>query len=162
MACGKSSIGKKLAKGLNMPFLDLDKAIVQKAGMSIPEIFDKQGATVFRKMEQQCLQDTFTLPPTIIATGGGAPCFFNNIKQMNQYGTTYYLDVPISILTSRLFAGKATRPLVSHFTEKEALQTFIETKLAERLPFYQQAQVIVDCAGKVQDVVDFLKKLEMG
>ena len=129
MACGKSSVGRKLAKALGMPFLDLDKAMTQKADMSIPEIFELHGADFFRKIEQEALHETFTLPPTIIATGGGAPCFFDNMEQMNQQGVTYYLEVNLDILASRLFAGRAKRPLVNHFTEREALKAFIEQKL---------------------------------
>ncbi len=144
MACGKTTTGKRLAKALAYQCLDLDAFIVQKEQQSIAEIFEQYGEGHFRNLEKKYLTETFSSPQTVVATGGGAACFFDNIQQMNQHGLTIYLKASPALLCSRLWKQKQHRPLVSRLASPEALYQFIEGKLEERNPFYEQAQWIVD------------------
>src|SRR5210317_160683 len=135
MASGKSTIGQELADALQFDFLDMDQMIEIRTGQSITEIFDRQGPAVFRQLETELLTSHLPTEKVVIATGGGTPCFNDNITLMNTLGYTVFLDVSIDILCQRLTSEKAHRPLIAHL-EAESLRTFIEHKLHERKEFY--------------------------
>ncbi len=146
MASGKSRIGKILANKLQYTFVDADDYIEGKAQLTIPQIFESKGESYFRELEKECLEELLTAEKTVVATGGGMACHFNNIEQMNENACTVFLEIPSPIIVSRLLQSKNTRPLVAQFEEdKEALLQFVETKLEERLPFYQQAHLTISC-----------------
>lgn len=146
MASGKSRIGKMLANKLQYDFVDADEYIEAKAELTISQIFEKHGEAYFRNLERKYLQELLQKEKTVISTGGGMACHFNNMAQMNEKGWTVFLEVPSPIIVSRLLQAKNTRPLVARFEEdKEALLQFVESKLNERLPFYQQAHLTVPC-----------------
>ena len=84
MASGKTTTGKRIAKIAHQPFRDLDWIIEQKVGIEIPTLFQEKGETYFRRLEQFCLQETILTPPSVIATGGGTPCFYDNINWIKQ------------------------------------------------------------------------------
>ncbi len=142
MGCGKSKLGKALASELELPFLDLDDLVETKNQMSIPELFVAFGEQGFREREKQTLQEAAMANNAIIATGGGAPCFFDNMEWMNNNGITIFIDTPIKILADRLINARVERPLVKGKSHEELI-AFIEMKLAERRPFYKQAQLIL-------------------
>lgn len=142
MGCGKSYWGKWGAAQLGCPFLDLDNAIELAAQASIAQIFEKAGEAGFRALERQQLQATAGQPPAIVATGGGAPCFFDNMAWMNAHGHTLFIDVPPSVLAARLAPERAHRPLLRELDDA-ALEIFIAERLALRRPFYEQAQQTV-------------------
>lgn len=141
MGSGKSFIGKQLATFLSMNYCDLDVSIEEKAGMSISQIFDQKGEAHFRQVEQEALHDTANLSKTIISTGGGAPCFFDNMKWMNQSGLTVYLETSATLLAQRLQNEMEHRPLLAHLSRAELIR-FIEEKIAQRRFYYRQAQLI--------------------
>lgn len=142
MGCGKSTKAKQLAARLNCPVIDLDAVIVDREQQSIAEYFAAHGEDGFRKLESETLK-TYPYPETcVVATGGGLPCFFDNMDWMNAHGKTIYLQMEPAALVSRLH-NRQKRPLIAHMDDDQLLQ-FIEKKLAERNPFYRKAQLIVD------------------
>ncbi|MEM6726800.1 MAG: shikimate kinase, partial [Bacteroidota bacterium] len=92
MGSGKSYYGKHLAEALGYQFVDLDETIEEKSGQSIPEIFSSQGEVAFRQMEQQVVQESTQRSKIVYATGGGAPCFFDNLERMKNGGVVLYLQ----------------------------------------------------------------------
>ncbi|MFI5450898.1 shikimate kinase [Pedobacter sp. UC225_61] len=142
MGCGKSTKAKQLANRLNCSVIDLDAEIVAKEGKSIADYFAENGEAAFRELESQTLK-TFPYPETcVIATGGGLPCFFDNMAWMNEHGKTVYLHMTPPQLVSRLH-NREKRPLLKGMDDEQLL-SFIEMKLAERDHFYNQAQIIVN------------------
>lgn len=141
MGSGKSFLGRQLAAQLALNFVDLDEQIEQKAGLVISQIFDRFGEDAFRALEQTVLQETEQLENTIVSTGGGAPCFFNNMEWMNQQGLTVYLQASPTLLAERLQSEMAHRPLLAHLSTAKLIQ-FIEDKVASRTGFYEQAHLI--------------------
>ena len=144
MGCGKSTLGKKLAKKLGLEFFDLDKCIEEEVGVSITEIFKTKGEGHFRAIESKTLislinnQDNY-----VVALGGGAPCFNDNMKLINETGTSIYLKYNEGILTSRLINAKTERPLKANKT-KEELIDFISKLLSEREQYYNQSKIVVE------------------
>src|SRR6476661_7626101 len=111
MGCGKSTKAKQLANRLSCPVIDLDAVIVEKQGKPIAEYFAENGEDSFRNLESETLK-TFNYPETcVIATGGGLPCFFDNMDWMNANGKTVYLQMKPSQLISRLH-NREKRPLL--------------------------------------------------
>lgn len=143
MGCGKSYWGMRLAAELQCPFLDLDVFISEKAGLSIPAIFDQLGESGFRQLEQEALHHVSQNSPSVIATGGGTPCFFDNIDWMNQHGMSIYLQVSAHTLAHRLQDETASRPLLDGIQTID-FQNFIENKLSERATYYAQATAILE------------------
>ncbi len=140
MGAGKSYLGRRLAAQLGMPFYDLDGIVEKRASKSIAEIFATEGEAGFRQMEREALRH---LPKGegVVATGGGTPCFFDNMDWMNAQGLTIFLDLSPQMLARRLFPERARRPLIAHFEEVSALERFVEEALEQRLAWYRKAQV---------------------
>jgi len=141
MGCGKTHWGGILAQKSGLPFVDLDERVESESGQTIAEIFAEQGEKGFRALEQMALHSLAHAPDTIVATGGGTPCFFDNMDWMNANGTTVYLRVAPALLGERLRAQKGIRPLLNGIENRD-LQGFIEQKIAEREPYYLAAQHI--------------------
>ncbi len=151
MGCGKSYWGKRLADSLDSDFIDLDTLIEEKEGLTIPEIFSQFGEASFRKMEQKALLSTKELKrPTVISTGGGAPCFYNNMSVMNAMGQTLFLEASPLVLKQNILKSDNERPIVKAVPEGE-LETYIANHLSSRLPFYQQAKFCVNVECLTQD-----------
>ncbi|MHB1177584.1 MAG: shikimate kinase [Daejeonella sp.] len=142
MGSGKTTIGKKLANYLKYEFIDLDKFIEAKAGMSIVDYFEAHGEDTFRELERDVLQNTAYPENVIIATGGGTPCYKDNMEWMNNNGRVAYLFLPPKALASRLENSTADRPLIKHLKGDE-LVDFITEKLNERELFYNQSKFVV-------------------
>jgi shikimate kinase len=138
MGSGKTTIGKKLTKKLNLQFIDLDAFIENRYRKSVEEIFAEKGEAVFREMEQKALHEVAQFENVVISTGGGTPCFFDNMTFMNKIGTTIYLKVSIDELARRLNGSKEKRPLIKG-KNQENLKTFIANNLEKREVFYNQA-----------------------
>jgi shikimate kinase len=144
MGSGKTTYGKELAEELGYDFFDLDEAIEKKAGKSIVDIFEKEGEGAFRTLESETLHETEKLDDnTVIATGGGTPCFHDNMEWMNKNGKTIYLKLFETELQRRLADQIHERPLLKELTE-ETLLDFIYKTLRERASFYHQANVVID------------------
>jgi len=141
MGCGKSKIGRELADLLNFMFVDLDEHIAENQERSIKQIFEEEGEDGFREIERDELAKLSGLFNTVIATGGGTPCFHDNLEWMNATGASIYLKTPPEILATRLAPEKEHRPLISHLSDQE-LPDFIHKKILERSAFYEQAEII--------------------
>jgi shikimate kinase len=140
MGCGKTTLGKKLAKKQEFELVDLDHAIERTTGSTVANYFSAHGEEAFRKLESDTLKNYPYAENCIIATGGGTPCFFDNMEWMNANGITVYIELSAVSLAKRLEKGMAKRPLLSGLSPKGVVE-FIENKLIERAPFYQQAKV---------------------
>ena len=158
MGSGKTTIGKKLANYLKYDFIDLDKLIESRVGMSIVEYFELHGENAFRDLEKDILQKTEFQENVIIATGGGAPCFGNNMAWMNENGLVAYLSLSPKALASRLENSKTDRPLIRNLKGDE-LEGFISTKLAEREPFYNQSKFVVSASDLTAERLAFYLNL---
>lgn len=143
-SCGKSTLGQALSGHLNLPFIDLDAEIVRKARKSIPQIFEEEGETTFRSLEATCLRNiSESNTAQVVATGGGAPLFHNNMKYMNARGITIFLSVSVKELGKRLLSSNVSeRPLVNALDQGDFLKA-LSIKYNKRLPTYRQALVQV-------------------
>ncbi|MCY1538339.1 Shikimate kinase [compost metagenome] len=142
MGCGKSTKARQLARLLDCPVIDLDAVMVEQSGMSVSDYFALHGEMNFRQLESTTLKN-YPYPATcVVATGGGLPCFFDHMDWMNAEGRTVYLQMSPAQLVSRLH-NREKRPLIKGMDD-EQLFKFVEEKLAEREPYYQQAHVILD------------------
>lgn len=153
MGSGKTSLGKKLAKKLNLPFFDLDQRIEEQEQSTITEIFNKKGEDYFRTIETVVLKDTIDNHPSfVLSLGGGTPCFNNNMSIINQSGISIYLKYNGGILISRLLLAKQQRPLIAS-KNKEELKQFVVDLLTQREPFYNQCQLIVENNNITTDTI---------
>src|SRR6266487_2176578 len=139
MGSGKSYWAQRIAEKTNMDWIDLDQQIEKDTSLTIKEIFAANGEDFFRDKERDALHKLSQYDNLIIATGGGAPCFHNNMQWMNQHGITIWIDEPVKVLAERLKKEKEQRPLIKDLSDEE-LHEFLSRKLAERSPFYLQAQ----------------------
>ena len=149
MGCGKSTIGRKVAALMGMNFIDLDKYIEERNFKSVPDIFAQEGEKAFREKERLALQEVAQFEDIVIGTGGGAPCFFDNMQQMNEAGITIYLAPDNEILAYRLLKSKTERPLIAG-KSREELMAFIAAALEKRAPFYEQSKIVIRGINDVQ------------
>jgi len=144
MGSGKTHWGQRLSEKLNIPFFDLDEQITTHEEKSITEIFSGNGEEYFRLLEKDILHIiTESHENFVMACGGGAPCFYNNIDYMNQSGTTVWINTPIETLFQRLIAEKENRPLIRELTNAQ-LKGFIIKKFSDRKIYYEQADIVID------------------
>lgn len=142
MGCGKTTLGKLLAHRTGYNFLDTDQLIEERYKLNIYDFFHNQGEDEFRKLEHEILLETFHMSRVIVSTGGGTPCYYNNMNLLNQYGFSIYLQMPPQLLYERLKKTKRARPLTAGQNEGELLE-FIRENLKEREYYYKQAAVSV-------------------
>ncbi|WP_304065689.1 shikimate kinase [Pedobacter glucosidilyticus] len=157
MGCGKSRMGKNLSSKINRPFIDLDTLIESTQHKTVPEIFTELGENGFREIERDLLQNSAIADDAIISTGGGAPCFFDNMDWMNANGLTIFIDPPVKVLADRLINAKTERPLIKGKSFDE-LVLFVEDKLKERRPFYEKAQISLHGVSLTPEIL--LEELE--
>jgi shikimate kinase len=145
---GKSSLGYILSKLMWRPFIDTDYYIIKKEKKSISNIFAEQGEENFRELEKKILLEIIENAPSIISTGGGMPCFYNNMDIMNEFATTVYLDVSPENLFDHLKNDK-NRPLVKGKTAQE-LMDYIQSTLEQRKLYYEKADIIIQVSNETQ------------
>jgi shikimate kinase len=138
MGSGKSFWTSKIAKWIKSGGYDLDSLIEMSEEKTITEIFNEDGEAYFRKVETNILKWFKEKKKYVLATGGGTPCNQENIDFMKKEGILIWLDESIDVLVERLSQEKAKRPLIAHLNDL-ALTEFLQTKMAERAPFYKQA-----------------------
>jgi len=156
MGSGKTTLGKQLAGELSYRFLDLDTAIEAITATSVSEYFRRNGEMEFRKVERDILRSFLEDENTVIATGGGTPCFFDNMKRMNEAGLTVYLHLTADELYDRLKDEYSMRPLLNGHTGK-SLKAVIARHLEEREPFYLSSKVI--CNPATHSLTDLLRPI---
>lgn len=160
MGSGKTSTGIKLAKKLELDFIDLDKFIEEKHHKSLALLFSENGESFFRESERQVLHDCFILKDTLISCGGGTPCFYDNMNQMNSNGITIYLKLSARSLFHRLAQDKEKRPLIAGKSDL-VLMDYIEKELQSREQFYNQAKITVKGESlKTETLVELLLNFE--
>ncbi|NHE57646.1 shikimate kinase [Cyclobacterium plantarum] len=139
---GKSTLGKELAAKLNSPFYDLDDLIEEKEGKSIAEIFSEKGEGYFRNLETSVLGETLLLEQAfILATGGGAPCYNDNMNLVNSHAVSVYLDVPLNHILDRLNQTQIeVRPLFSGLETAEIILK-LKNMYVERNRYYEKAKI---------------------
>ncbi len=145
MGSGKSKHGRDAARRLGYRFVDLDSRIEQHAGMPVKEIFARYGEALFREMEVAALRETTSLENTLVATGGGTPCFEENLRILKSNGWMVYLKMHPASLTYRLKRGAARRPLLAPHLNN--LEQFITHHLTERENWYRQAHLVLKGEG---------------
>jgi shikimate kinase len=163
MGAGKTTVGKALAKALNLQFYDLDWYIENRMHMTVKQIFDERGEEGFRKIEHNMLHEVAEFEDVVISCGGGTPCFFDNIDYMNQQGETVYLKATPDVLYGHLKMGRTVRPLLLNKTPDE-VKDFVSRQLAEREPFYTKAKHVIDVSlmdnyEKIAITVDNVRRL---
>ena len=140
MGAGKSTTSKRLAQKLGWEAFDTDRLFEARYKISINDFFHKYDAELYRKLETQILYETLSLDNAVIATGGGTACFNDNMEWMNQNGFTIFLKISPQSAIIRLSQSKVKRPVLIDKSTEE-LADFITKNYAERLPFYEQAQL---------------------
>ena len=163
MGCGKSTLGRKLAKATGMGFVDMDSAIEEREGASVSDIFRYEGEEYFRQRERALIEALAeSAEDLIISTGGGAPAWRDNMQRMNALGECFYLRRTAQQIASRLSPhGRQKRPKLRGLNDEE-LVAFMTANMAEREPFYAQARHCIDCASKsdeeiVNQILDIVK-----
>jgi len=165
MGAGKTTVGRELAKTLGLDFIDLDHFIQARYQKTVGQIFQDVGESEFRNIEKNILREVGDFEDVVISTGGGTPCFFDNIEYMNNVGITVYLKATPQALSQRLNTCKEKRPLIKDKNEEE-LYIFVTESLLKREPFYSQAKVIFepeelinkeDVGKYIRQLVDFIQ-----
>ena len=148
MGAGKTTLGKAFARKLNLPFVDLDWYMEERFHKTVGELFVERGEAGFRELEKNMLHEVGAFEDVVISTGGGAPCFFDNMDFMNRNGKTVFLNVHPDVLFRRLRVAKQQRPILQGKQDDE-LKEFIIRALEKRTPFYSQAHYRFD-AGRLE------------
>jgi shikimate kinase len=142
MGSGKTTFGKKLAAKLKYRFIDLDEELCKKYNTpDIKTLIEQKGMDFFREAENLTLKK-LNAEQAVVSTGGGTPCYFDAIDWMKRRGVVVFLQVDEGVIFSRLKTTELDeRPLLKGLDD-EGLKSFISSKLAERLPYYEQAHIV--------------------
>lgn len=163
MGSGKTTLGKKLASKLSVPFIDSDQAIEAHYQKSIGELFAENGETCFRDIEKNFIESLGIEGAFVLSTGGGMPCYGNNMELLKELGVTFYLERSPKELAHRLINSKQKRPLLEGLSEDELL-SFITEKLAIREDYYRMSHFTLDREEQdvktITQMVDLLHPLQ--
>ncbi len=157
MGAGKSYWGKQLADHWQLPYYDLDEVIVEAEEMAISDIFATKGEDYFREKESLLLRELSRQDNFLISCGGGTPCFQDNMDFMNEHGITIWINPSLEAMVERLQRKKHKRPLIQDLDDEDLLD-FVEKKMAERRPFYEQSRHIISSDNISLDT--FTKNIE--
>ena len=151
MGCGKTHIGRRLSKKLQMPFIDLDNYIVEKENRSIPEIFEQSGEPYFRKLEAKCLKEL--KDGYIVATGGGTLINDDTAKFAGAHGVTVFLDARFPVCYGRI-KDDQNRPLVVNNTREQLYEIFLK----RRTIYKKNSSVTVTAEGTAYEITSAVIK----
>lgn len=144
MGCGKSTVARGLAELSGYRYVDLDQVVCQMAeAESVADIFATRGEEEFRRLEREAIESLALEGNVVVATGGGAPCYGDNMTLLMSLGVTVYLKMSPKALTERLQRVRVVRPKIVGKSPEE-LYDYVTTLLAEREPIYLRSRVIVD------------------
>ncbi|MDR1918435.1 MAG: shikimate kinase [Tannerellaceae bacterium] len=163
MGAGKTTVGKELAGRMNLSFIDLDVYIEARYHKTISRLFTEKGEEGFREIERRMLHEVAMFEDVLISTGGGAPCFYDNMSFMNEAGQTVYLKVSPGQLVKRLELARHTRPVLNGRSGEDLL-SFVSDNLEKRKAYYMQAAVVFDVEvmftdQDAQQIVSALEKV---
>jgi shikimate kinase len=158
MAAGKTTVGKKLARKLGVPFYDIDDVVVERHG-AISDIFYTQGEQQFRAYECDAIARVLDDEPGIIALGGGAVTYDETLKLLKKRTYRVFVKVPPEQILGRLRRSKRVRPLIGPAPSL----TKIKDLYTQRMPRYAHADYVVEADGMttaqvVDDIVEWLRK----
>ena len=157
MGSGKSHWGHIWALEGGYSFYDLDTEIENAFELPVEQIFEKHGEEKFREMERYHLRKFENSKKSLVACGGGAPCFFDNMDWMKQHGTVIYLKATPDYILERVMDETEKRPLLKKVNTSELL-FFIQQKLKEREPVYLKADYILEVSQLQKNSLEFLEK----
>ena len=149
MGAGKTTLGKAFARAMGLTFVDLDWYIEERFHKTVSQLFAERGEEDFRELEKRMLHEVAEFENVVISTGGGTPCFFDNMEYMNSMGDPVFLDVDVNVLFRRLKVAKQQRPLLVQKNDEELME-FIVGALQKRMPFYTKAKHVFN-AEKLED-----------
>ncbi|MGB6127585.1 MAG: shikimate kinase [Psychrilyobacter sp.] len=158
MGSGKSTVGRELAKVLEMNFVDTDHYIEQKENMEVKDIFALKGEKYFRAIEAKYVKEISKMNNTVISTGGGVVASDTNITLLKENGFVIYLDCTIECIYNRV-SRRNTRPLLNNV---EDLYSRIVELLDERIGNYKKYmdnEIYIDSKTNIWDTVDKIKKM---
>ena len=156
MGAGKTTLGKALARRMNLAYIDTDSYIEKRYHKKVSEIFASEGEDRFRDIEHRILLEVSEFEDVIVSTGGGLPCFNNNMTVMNNLGITVYLETSVEELAARLDVSRNVRPVLKSRSGNELVE-FIKESLDKRSPVYMQAKIRFNAEKMYDDNdVDFL------
>ncbi len=158
MGAGKSHWGKSIADSLHIDFIDLDEHIEHQENMTIIDIFNTLGETPFRTLEEKHLKQIGLNKDTIVAVGGGTPCFHNNMQWMNKHGISIYLRRTINYLEETLSKDFSNRPLLNNI-DKDSLHSKIKNLIELREETYTKAHYIIDDINPTKKIIKIYDNL---
>ncbi len=165
MGCGKSLISKSLANVLNLKCIDLDHKIEIKEKMKISEIFEIKGELEFRRIEKEVLLDVLkSSRKAVISLGGGTPCYFENMNDINSNSKyVFYIKNSNKVLSERLFKERKNRPLISKIQSLDKMTEFVSKHMFERMHFYNMAKYKVNAGKKnteeiINEIIEILNQ----
>lgn len=159
MGSGKTHWGKVWAKKYHFFFYDLDHEVEKAFGLSIEDIFEQHGEEKFRELEKYHLKKNEHAQNLLVSCGGGTPCFFDNMEWMKKNGIVVYLKASEGYILDHVIAETQKRPLLKEVNSSELL-FFIQKKLTEREPTYEQADFILDVETLNDNSLDKILKIK--
>ncbi len=158
MGAGKTTAAKRLANRLGWEVVDTDALFEEKYRISVDDFFQKYDEPLYRKLESEILKSTENFNKTVISTGGGTACYFDNMDWMNQHGLTVFMRVSPASAVDRVLHSHHKRPLVRGKSEEELME-YVNWHYASRMPFYEQARITVKSENL--DLESLLERIKM-
>ena len=159
MGCGKSTVGRKVARFAHLQFVDTDAQVEKAEGSTVADVITYQGEEYFRAVERKVLEQTATEDDIVVSTGGGLPTWGDNMEVISQLGLSVYLRRSPKNIISRLSPyGRQKRPKFRGLNDEELL-AFMTSHMAEREPIYSKADITIDCDTMADDeVIDYIMR----
>ncbi|MDD4830283.1 MAG: shikimate kinase, partial [Bacteroidales bacterium] len=142
MFSGKSTVGKLLAKSMGYEHIDTDHMFESLYNISINDFFEKYGQDLFRELEHKLLLTLIEKDNIVISTGGGLPCFHNNMELIKQNGISIHINMSFKSIIHRQKKSKKNRPLLKNKSQEE-IEIFLQDLLAKRIDIYNQSNIII-------------------
>ncbi len=161
MGSGKTTLGKKISELLSIPFIDSDFEIEKITKNSISELFEKIGESSFRNLETEFIEKLDFNSHFVLSTGGGMPCFNDNMEFLNKLGFTIYLKNSSDVLAERLFLEGEKRPLILGKSKAELIK-YIDDTISIREKYYSKSRVILSPENQnIESILIELKNFKL-